>query len=104
MIFLEVAVDAPLFHALTYRSLADSSAPPPGTRVLVPLGRRRLTGYVLASSESPPADLPLKKVKTIIQVLDPSPLLPQSMIPFFCWIAEYYHHPLGEVVRTARVL
>ncbi len=37
----------------------------------------------------------------ILDVLDETPLFPASMIPFFKWIAEYYIHPLGEVIHSA---
>ncbi|MDA3786813.1 MAG: hypothetical protein PF568_08060, partial [Deltaproteobacteria bacterium] len=43
---LIIAVAAPLFDTLTYAPLPQTS-PTIGVRVLVPLGRRRLTGYVI---------------------------------------------------------
>jgi UTP--glucose-1-phosphate uridylyltransferase len=41
------------------------------------------------------------EIKPIAELLDPAPLFPQGLIPFFRWVANYYHHPLGEVIRTA---
>ncbi|MCG2822169.1 MAG: hypothetical protein L6364_00600, partial [Desulfobulbaceae bacterium] len=46
--YLEVAVAAPLPQTLTYALPAGGEIPVPGQRVLVPLGGRLLTGYVLA--------------------------------------------------------
>ncbi|MBU0961350.1 MAG: hypothetical protein KKH60_07455, partial [Proteobacteria bacterium] len=44
---IEVAVAAPLFQTLAYSFDAETSGDPVGRRVLVPLGRQRVTGYVL---------------------------------------------------------
>ena len=103
MIFVEVAVAAPLLHSLTY-SLAEPAGIDPagmdwvGRRVLVPLGRRSLTGYIL--SVQPVAEVGFT-VKAVRSVLDPQPLFPANLIPLFRWIADYYHFPLGEVIRAA---
>jgi primosomal protein N' (replication factor Y) (superfamily II helicase) len=95
---VDVAVALPLHGRFTYRVppefLPQVAA---GTRVLVPFGRRRVTGYVLGRGEAPP-DTP---IKSIAAVLDPAPMFPASMLPFFQWVADYYIHPLGEVLQSA---
>lgn len=96
-IYLEVAVAAPLAHTLTYKT-TTAIAPQPGCRVLVPLGRRLVTGYVLAVE---PKNNSAHKIKAISEVLDHKPLFPPAMIELFRWIAEYYQYPLGEVIKTA---
>jgi primosomal protein N' (replication factor Y) len=68
-----------------------------GRRVLVPFGRRRATGYILGPGRPPE----LTQIKPILSILDENPIFPPAMIPFFRWIAEYYKHPLGEVIQTA---
>ncbi len=68
-------------------------------RVLVPMGRRLVTGYVL-DHLSPDPDVPYE-IKPIARLLDPEPLVPENLIPFCRWVAEYYHHPIGDVLRTA---
>ncbi len=96
----EVAVAAPLYQSLSYAAPdGQETALPAGVRVLVPLGNRLVTGYLLGRAvEDPDSSF---TIKPIADVLDPDPLFPEHLIPFFRWIAEYYHHPLGEVVRTA---
>ncbi len=96
----EVAVAAPLAGTLTYGQPTTGAEAPIGIRVLVPLGRRLVTGYVLAVIDKDPDDFPYK-IKSIVDLLDPDPLFPEQLIPFFRWIADYYHHPLGEVITTA---
>jgi primosomal protein N' (replication factor Y) len=97
----EVAVAAPLYNTLTYgQPTGEADLLPAGIRVLVPLGNRLVTGYLLGSDAVDAGSLPYA-IKPIVDRLDPDPLFPSQLIPFFRWIAEYYHHPLGEVIRTA---
>ena len=93
-----MAVAIPVFQTFTYstpESLADYVTV--GKRVLVPFGRRRLTGYVLG----PGQDVDHKEVKSVLDVLDEQPLFPAIMVSFFRWISDYYKYPLGEVIKNA---
>lgn len=78
-----------------------------GKRVLVPFGKRTVTGYLIGPAREPdPAAGPTvatdpHKLKSILDVLDESPLFPAAMIPYFEWIADYYMYPLGQVINTA---
>jgi len=95
---VEVAVARPVVGTFSYTAAEDlAREAAPGRRVLVPFGKRRVTGFVLGESggEKVPA------LKPIIAVMDPSPVFPEAMIPFFRWIADYYLYPIGEVIRTA---
>jgi len=83
------------FHYLVPPELTESAIP--GCRVLVPFGNRIMTGYIVATIyESPHTNL-----KPIKALLDIEPLWVQSELEFFRWIAAYYLHPLGEVIKTA---
>ena len=93
-----VAVAAPLFEPLTYAPLKNGTIPPIGVRVLVPLGRRRVTGYVIGTT--PQQDVTYT-IKAIVDILDSSPLFHPAMVPFFKWAADYYQYPLGEVIKGA---
>ncbi|MCI5121065.1 MAG: primosomal protein N', partial [Candidatus Electrothrix sp. AUS4] len=100
MIYYEVAVAAPLFDTLTYAQPPEETAPLPlGLRVLVPLKNRTVTGYILDILYTSP-DVPYQ-IKAILERLDPAPLFPEQLVPFFRWLAAYYHYPLGEVIQTA---
>ncbi len=92
-----VAVAAPLPKALYYRippSLSQQARV--GARLRVPLGRRQVVGYLLGFTEQTVA-----RLKDVLEVLDLEPLFHESMVAFFEWAADYYCHPLGEVIRTA---
>ncbi len=96
--YLEVAVAAPIPQSLTYLVPPGETPPRAGCRVLAPLGRRQVTGYVLGPAGAPEPGLKIKKYS---ERLDREPLFPVVMVSFFRWIADYYQHPLGEVIKTA---
>ncbi|MFQ5486458.1 MAG: hypothetical protein ACE5DO_14150, partial [Desulfobacterales bacterium] len=71
--YMEVAVALPVFNTFTYlipETFAQFISP--GKRVLVPFGRRVVTGYILGPSE----EIQGKKIKRILDVLDDHPLFP----------------------------
>ena len=97
----EVAVAAPLSKTLTYSGPIDGDLNLlPGQRVLVPLGRRLVTGYILGPVQEEAVDRRYT-VKPIKELLDSGPVFPADIISFYRWIADYYHFPIGEVIRTA---
>ena len=96
--YIDVSVTLPLDNTFVYKvpeHLREQCAV--GMRVLVPFGKRRVTGYILGEQENAGP----YKVKKILDVLDDHPLFPVDEIPFFKWVAKYYIHPLGEVIKTA---
>jgi primosomal protein N' (replication factor Y) len=69
-----------------------------GMRVLVPFRGRQLTGFVLGPAKQTPDKA---RIKPITDVLDQSPLFNAPLSDFLHWVADYYIHPIGEVIRTA---
>lgn len=68
-----------------------------GSRVLVPFGKRTITGYVVALTGTPGVET----TKPVIDVLDDCPIFDQKKLEFFRWLAGYYFAPLGEVLALA---
>jgi primosomal protein N' (replication factor Y) len=97
---IEVAVAAPLFQTLSYSFDSEGEGDPVGRRVLIRLGRQKVTGYVLGLL--PEEDVSYR-ILPVLRFLDEKkkPLFPKNLVPFFRWIADYYHYPIGEVVKTA---
>ena len=96
---IEVAVPMPIHRTYTYRVPREFIATvETGMRVLVPFKRRQVTAYVLGPGAPLPDSI---AIKPIADVLDSAPLFPGRMVPFLRWIAEYYLHPIGEVIRAA---
>ena len=71
-----------------------------GARVLVPFGRRREIVGVVVETASDSALSP-GRLRPIQKRLDDAPLLPDDVLGLLQWGAQYYHHPIGEVLWTA---
>ena len=70
-----------------------------GFRVLVPLGRNKTyVGVISDIHNKAPEGY---QTKDILQVLDVSPVLLDSQLKLWQWIADYYMSPLGEVYKAA---
>ncbi len=95
---IEIAVPLPVHNTYTYK-VPERLQPmvETGKRVLAPFGRRRVTGYILGPGNLDDA----AELKEIIEILDEAPLFPPTMIAFFKWMADYYIHPIGEVISEA---
>ena len=73
--------------------------PPVGVRVLVPLGRKSITGIVYRQHEG---ELPATiKVRDVIDVLDEQPVVTAGQLRLWEWLAQYYMCTLGEVLSAA---
>ncbi|MDX1778545.1 MAG: DEAD/DEAH box helicase family protein, partial [Thermodesulfobacteriota bacterium] len=97
-LFIEVSLSLPLTKHLHYRIPEQLiSSVKLGKRVLVPLGKRRVTGYVVDTVSK--SDV--SEIREIIDVLDEQPLFTPHHLTFYRWISDYYFFPLGEVIKTA---
>ena len=98
---LRVAIDRPLRSAFDYLPPPgiDAAAVAPGVRVRVPVGRGRTIGVVVGHAAT--SDVPAARLKAVDAVLDERPLFDAAALELLKWTAEYYHHPLGEVVAAA---
>jgi primosomal protein N' (replication factor Y) len=93
--FCDVALPVPLDMVFTYRVLAETT-PLVGGRVLVPFRQQRLTGIVVELHDRKPS----VTIKSILSVLDLTPVLDEQLLRLGRWIADYYLAPIGEVFRT----
>ena len=96
---LQVVFDTPLRRCFDYLATADAPPPRPGERVRVPLGRRRAIGIVAAQADA--SLLPRARLKPIIESIDTTPLWDETTFGLLRWAADYYHHPLGDVLFSA---
>ncbi len=95
--FAQVAVPIPVPGALTYGVPSElHSQVQVGCRVKVAVGRRRLTGVVVALASEPPEGF---SVKPIAEALDIEPVITGELLELAHFIANYYLAPLGEAVR-----
>ena len=97
--FVDVAVPVGIRKTFVY------SVPPPfrdniavGMRVLVPLGRKLVTGYVVGTPDFPESGS--FKVRAVQELLEPEPAIPPPLVETALWIASYYFAPPGEVFKA----
>ena len=93
-----VAVPVPALDALTYSIPEEFADPVIGARVLVPLGKRTMTGVVIDRDSGLGAR---DSVKPILDLLDQEPFLPPDIVNLAQWVAEYYACGVGEAIATA---
>ena len=99
--FVDVILPVPLDGVFTYSvptSLAEQVKI--GVRVLVPFGRSKTYVGIIAKTHKGPLPSGMQ-IKDILQILDPSPLLLDSQLRLWQWIADYYMSPIGEVYKAA---
>ncbi|EKK3977320.1 primosomal protein N' [Cronobacter sakazakii] len=93
-----VALPVPLARTFDYR-LPDAMTAAAGCRVRVPFGRQQRVGVVVAVGNE--SELPLDELKSVVEVLDSESLYPPVLWRMLLWAADYYHHPIGEVLFHA---
>ena len=95
---IEVAVPLPVFETYSY-TLAPGLEVEPGGRVLVPCGGRRVTGVVLATATTPLA--PSKGLRSVLEVIDPEPVLSASLLHVVLRAARDVLCPPGIALAAA---
>ena len=91
---IEVAIAVPLQNTFDY--LCDFQVKI-GARVRIPFGHKKVVGIVLSEKNSSDYD----KLRSVEEVLDESGILEKEILDFLLWSANYYHHPVGEVLLNA---
>lgn len=100
----EVAVPLHVAQTFTYRLTPEQSIDAkPGARIIVPFGRKLLTGYIVALHEKLPANIPLTEaeIKEAKSLVDRVPVCTEEILQLALWVSEYYACPIGEVIKAA---
>src|SRR5439155_16676212 len=97
--FVDVAVPLGVRRTFAYSVPAHlQSQMAPGIRVLVPFGRKTVTGVVVELlPESPAGDF---KIRAIKDALDKRPLIPPALVETARWVADRYFTPAGEILLS----
>lgn len=93
-----VALPVPLARTFDYL-LPDEMRAVAGCRVQVPFGKQQRVGVVVSVSET--SELPREELKQVSEVLDSESLFSPSVWRMLIWAADYYHHPIGDVLFHA---
>lgn len=97
-LFADVVLPLPMDQPYTYAvpaALASRAAV--GMRVLVPLGGRKETGYIVALHHH----CTLDKVRAIAELPDDTPVIAPQLLSLCQWLADYYCCSWGEAVQCA---
>ncbi|MFT5132189.1 MAG: primosomal protein N' (replication factor Y) [Gammaproteobacteria bacterium] len=101
MHILNISLPVPLRRSFDYTAgdiPIDSLIP--GMRILVPFGRQKQRVGILTKIANH-TNVDTGKIKNIISVIDTQPVLSKSDLKLLQWTADYYHHPVGEVIFNA---
>lgn len=94
-----VALPVPLPRTFDYL-LPEGMTVKAGCRVRVPFGKQQeRIGVVVSVSDV--SELPLNELKAVVEVLDVEPVFTHSVWRLLLWAADYYHHPIGDVLFHA---
>ena len=105
--YVNVILPLPLEGEFTYSVPDDLQAQVAvGVRVVVPLGKSKTyVALVTAVLDSLPEPLlasgQADKVRPLHQVADDAPVVLDSQLELWRWIADYYMSPIGEVMKAA---
>lgn len=103
-LYAEVALAAHVSQRFTYRlpptlrELAEL-----GARVLVPIGRKLMPGFIVGLQETLTStpELDASRIKEVAELVDPIAIVTSEVLKISQWIADYYGSPLGEVLKAA---
>jgi primosomal protein N' (replication factor Y) (superfamily II helicase) len=102
--FVEVALPLPLRQTFTYRlpvGLRENVKT--GARLLVPFGKRQLTGYAVALHQHLSEDIEIEEdaIKEALELIDEEPLITEEILKLTQWTADYYASSWGEVLKAS---
>lgn len=102
--FVEVALALPLRQTFTYSlPLGIRENVKLGARILVPFGKRALTGYAVALHEELSEEIEVEStaIKAVVELLDEEPLITAEILKLTQWTADYYASSWGDVLKAS---
>ena len=98
MQYADLILPVPLQGLFTY-AVPDGMMVGIGFRVLVTFGKStKYMGIVMRLHDKNPEGY---EVKTILQVIDATPIVTERQLKLWSWISDYYLSPLGDVYKAA---
>ena len=100
MRLLDVILPLAIRGAYTYAVSDSMPLPAVGARVLVPLGKKTITGIVLREHTEPiPESVALREIIEVLDVTES--VVSEQQLQLWQWVADYYMCSLGEVLAAA---
>ena len=98
MKIVRVALDVPLDDAFDF-SVEESDPIPLGSLVVVPFGKTRKVGVVVARAAR--SDVPRERLRPVERRIEDVPPLDAALLETLKFCSTYYHRPLGEVIAAS---
>jgi primosomal protein N' (replication factor Y) len=102
--YVEVALPLPLRQTFTYRlPFGLRETVKIGARLLVPFGKRHLTGYAVALHRELSEEIEFEEsaIKEAAELVDEEPLITEEILRLTQWTADYYASAWGEVLKAS---
>ena len=98
---IEVAIPVPMRQLFTYSVPEKLQAENwhVGERVTVPFSGRQVVGIVMKIDVK--SEVPVNKIKSILQRVSDNFHFSPELLKFLSTCADYYHHPVGDVLQQA---
>lgn len=94
MAFAEIVFNLPASGTYTY----EASGCEKGQRVMAEFGSRKLTGYVIGTTENPPEGK--FTIKAVSRVIDSAPIFNDELVDLARWVSSMYFCSLGEALAA----
>ncbi|MCX7985240.1 MAG: primosomal protein N' [Bacteroidetes bacterium] len=96
--YVNIALPVPINQLFTYSvPLELEQHIAIGKRVLVPFGKKILTGVIVEVPSVPPQI----SLKSLIDIVDDQPTYSPELLQLTHWMSDYYLTPWGEILRAA---
>ncbi len=103
-VYVEAVLPVPLRRSFTYRIPGDMQGTIKlGARLMLPFGRRNLTGYAveLHTDLPPGVEIDESKIKDVLELTDEEPLITPEILRLTQWTADYYASFWGEMLKAS---
>lgn len=94
-----MALPVPVRQTFIYRVPDGTGNVEPGSRAVVPFGRRSLTGVIASLAEK--TDLDPSRIKDALSLPDAAPSIARPLLGTLLWAARYYVAPPGPMLVSA---
>ncbi|HUX13920.1 MAG TPA: primosomal protein N' [Spirochaetia bacterium] len=95
--FAQVVFNLPVPGPFTY-SVPEEMRCEVGSRVIVPMGRKTMAGFVVARIPNPPAGV--RGIKSVSRVIDREPLFDAEYLKLAYWMSDLYLATPGECLSA----
>ncbi|MBP5477461.1 MAG: primosomal protein N' [Paludibacteraceae bacterium] len=101
-VYADVILPLAIQDTYTYRVPDEwASAAVTGARVVVPLGKKEVSGIVYRRRDDLPSSVEAEKVRELTAVLDTAPAVTEEQLRLWQWMSDYYLCPIGDVLAAA---